>query len=330
MNDTRQTNGTSPARRLARGLCAALLLFTFPGCGGGGFSASGGIGGSGYVYGPIEELGSIVVDGVHFSIDDATIVTNGEPAAATDLTLGMYVGVFGSFDEDTETGTAMRVEFEETVSGPVTFVGVAGRRITVLRQSVLLDESTRFVGVASGDIETGMIVTVSGTRNADGQVVATLVRRRQAAEGCRILGNVVNLNVTGTTFHIGDLEIDATSALIVGGQLTDDDPVGVHALNCDSGSALMAVEVRRLDATRTVPEGDLRRVRGFVLERVSRDLFVLGVPTQGRVRVRITAKTSFEGGDEADLIRNKPLRVAGVEQADGSLKATRILFVPEP
>jgi hypothetical protein len=305
-------------------LIAASMLHA---CGGAEVTG-GGIGGSGYVAGPIEELGSIVVQGIRFDIDDATVVVNGDAAESGELALGMYVGVYATFDEDGNTGTASRVEFEESVSGPIQFVSANRQRLVVLDQTVLLDDSTRLSDITIDALRPGVVVTVSGSRDADNAVVATLVARRAPAQGCRVLGDVSDLD--GSSFRLGDLDVDASGALIVGGALADGDSVGVLADDCDGDGPLLAREVRRLDATRPPPPGPFRSVQGVVVNVVAEEqAFRMHVPALGPVRVELMTQTTFEGGTAADISRNDRLRVSGRVNDRGVLRAARVVFLEE-
>ena len=64
-------NDKLQARRAVTAVLATALLATAPGC---GSSSGGGIDGSGVVFGPIEALGSIVVSGISFDVDNADVV----------------------------------------------------------------------------------------------------------------------------------------------------------------------------------------------------------------------------------------------------------------
>jgi len=304
-------------------LIAASMLHA---CGGAEVTG-GGIGGSGFVAGPIEELGSIVVQGIRFDIDDAIVVVNGDAAESGELALGMYVSVYGTFDEDGTTGTASRVEFEESVSGPIQFVSASRRRLVVLEQIVLLDDSTRLSDIAIDELRPGVVVTVSGARDADNSIVATLVARRAPARGCRVLGDVSALD--GSTFRLGILDVDASGALIVGGALAEGDSVGVLADVCDAEGPLLAREVRRLDATRPPPPGPLRSVQGIVVNVATAQAFRMHVPGFGPVRVELMPQTVFEGGTAADISRNVRLRVTGRVNDTGVLRAARVVFLEE-
>lgn len=316
-----------PAEFPAVTLGLAMLLFVQAGCGGGLGATGGGIGGSGIVAGPIEELGSIVVEGIRFDIDEAAVVVNGDDGAAEYLALGMFVSVQGTFDAEAGTGTATRVEFEESVSGPVTFVSMDRSRFVVLEQVVTLDDETRLDGITRPGLRPGVVITVSGSRDADGAIAATLVARRTGKTKCRVLGDVEDLAEDASAFRIGDLEVDVSDAVVVGGDLVEGDSVGVLADDCDGDGALSARQIRRLDATRPNPGGPLRNVRGFVLAAPDGDRFAMRVPGVGRITVAVTSETVFEGGVEADVSRNDMLKVEGRVVGEDVLRAARIRFL---
>ena len=88
------------------------LLLALTSCG------SGGTGGSGspvVASGTVTDFGSIVVTGITFNIEDATIPVNGQPGSAADLRLGHVVTVRGTLDPGGTVGTAESVVFTSNV-----------------------------------------------------------------------------------------------------------------------------------------------------------------------------------------------------------------------
>ena len=99
------------------GVAATALSVPLAACGGGTFG--GGIGGSGVVFGVIEGIGSIIVDGIAFDTSGAEITINGE---AADIRRNVLVRVVGR----PENGRTIRADrmFELAPGGSAVGAGV--------------------------------------------------------------------------------------------------------------------------------------------------------------------------------------------------------------
>ena len=140
-------------------LACVALVGVLHGCGGGTQTASNnsgvGSGGTGsYTNGPISGLGSIIVNGVRYDVDSATVISEdaASPAAA-DLQIGMVVEVDGGAVTpgtagNTDTATAARVRYASELVGVVTvltsdtngrptLLSVMGQQVTVNARTVL-------------------------------------------------------------------------------------------------------------------------------------------------------------------------------------------------
>ncbi len=103
------------------------------GIGGTGVSSDGGIGGTGVSAEPIEDFGSLWVNGVRFETRDSTvIIEGGRPVAVPDTEAlqrhfrrGMIVQVHGTVNPDGKTGVADRVFYGDTVQGAILGIDTA-------------------------------------------------------------------------------------------------------------------------------------------------------------------------------------------------------------
>src|SRR5882672_7252852 len=114
-------------------------LLALASCGGG----TSGPGGSGATstFGTITAFGSVFVNGVEFSTSGATIVLDGNPAAESNLRVGMVVTVSGS--RSGSSGSATRVDVDDAVEGLVEAQADANHW-TVMGQTVFVDDQTKF------------------------------------------------------------------------------------------------------------------------------------------------------------------------------------------
>ncbi|WJW74622.1 DUF5666 domain-containing protein [Thiohalobacter sp. IOR34] len=186
MNTRTTILGGTVALAIATGLTA---------CGGGGGGSVAGIGGTGITTtGTITGFGSIIVNGVHYDIDSASISKDGRSAtntaANTDLRVGMVVTVQGTQNDD-GTGTATTVIYRDELQGPVSNIDVGASSFEIMGVSVQVDSSTRFSqcsddGTApvtldlSTHLSSNDLVEVSGYRITSG-IQATYVELKDSS-----------------------------------------------------------------------------------------------------------------------------------------------------
>ena len=141
-------------QRLIAALAMAAIFLAA--CGGGGSSSAPapdpdpnpggpvqGITGTGFAVGPITGFGSVIVNGVTYDTDSATFTRDGLAATQSDFSVGQFVIVSGTIDDST-SGTADTVIFDDNVDGPVTSVDDVARSFVILGQTVLVSATTSF------------------------------------------------------------------------------------------------------------------------------------------------------------------------------------------
>lgn len=285
-----------------------------------------GIGRTGVAVGPISTFGSIVVNGVHYDTDSATITINSQPATQGDLRVGQVVVISGSIDDGGTTGTANTVIFDDNVKGPIQSIDPAAGTLLVLGQQVLVGDATSFDDSINPGSLAGLsvddIVEVSGLVNADGEIAATRIELESAATSFEVLGIASDLDTVAFTFSINDLTIDYSAAELDGfpaGEISNGDLVEVEGSSFAASSELIATEVNFEDPLGAGDEGDRLELEGFITRFESAtDFDVSGIP------VTTSASTVYEDGGAADLGLNVKVEVEGDFDASGVLVATEI------
>ncbi len=293
-------------------------------CGGGGVLSDGGISGSGLVVGPIEDFGSIFVDGIELDTTGAIILVNGEQVDQSALGLGMMVAVDANVDDSGVSGAANEVVFDHVASGPIDSWMPTMKRLRILGQTVFYDEDTVFAGLSVVDLALGVPVNVSGFIDGNDEIQASRIAKSTAGGLCRAAGRIRNLSPARDSFSIRALNVDASAATIIGGALKDGEPVAVSARSCDGG-LLRAETVRLLAATAPNPAGRFRNLQGVIVERSNAGEFLMRL--MGRredLRVRISTDTVFINGSAADLQHGVRATVTGRLEDGGFLNALRI------
>ncbi|HEX7062343.1 MAG TPA: DUF5666 domain-containing protein [Woeseiaceae bacterium] len=317
------------------GFCAALAMGCafVTACGGGSETVAGiDAGGSpdpvatGIVSrGTITGFGSIIVNGVHFDVDDASIVIDGASATEADLAVGDVVLIQGTLNEDGTTGKASSVTFDDAVEGPVSAIDLAAGTLVVLGQLVRVDADTSFddrISPASLEgLAVGDIVEVAGYRRGDGSIGATRIEPQAAGEELEVTGTVSDLDAAAFTFSIGGLAVDYSQAMLEdfpGGGPENGQVVEAKGDALGAGGELLASRVE-LEDDFPGAAGDRVEVEGFITRFVSpADFDVEGVP------VTTDAQTVFENGTSADLAINRKVEVEGELSADGVIAADEV------
>ncbi|MBO9651090.1 MAG: hypothetical protein J7605_21495 [Variovorax sp.] len=163
--------------------------------------------------GSVDGAGSILVNGVRYNTDGATVVLDDVPG----LQLGMTAKVTGPFDSELTSGSAQRVESAIDLRGPVTSVNGGQGSFVILGTTVTTDDATVW-GDSSGigNVSAGATLQVWGLPSAPGTLRATRVEVR--ATGTPILSGVVqNLDVSARRFSIGGYVIDYGQAALTSG-----------------------------------------------------------------------------------------------------------------
>lgn len=299
-------SGGFPMRNAWRVLLPISGLVLLAACGGSGtLVAGGGTGGTGISTG-VMTVGSIIVNGVRFDDNLATVTIDDAPGSRAQLDNGMVVTVRGTFNDDGLTGQADAIEVENEVRGTVTATGIDN--LTVLGQAILVNGATVFANVEDlASINAGIDnVEVHGNRTAGGTIVASRVELVTGAELLdELRGTVSEFTAGGTTFFIGTQEVSFTTSAVrpEGATFGNDDLVEVRGtLNPATGvleAATVGVEdLQDVDFQPT--EGGKFEVEGFVSGFVP-PISPSTVFLVGRQQVRPSANVRFKGGLPTDL-----------------------------
>ena len=305
-------------------LFGALLfgtLLALASCGGG----TSGPGGSGATsaFGTITAFGSVFVNGVEFNTSGATIVLDDNPAAESNLRVGMVVTVNGS--RSGSSGSATRIEVDDAVKGFVE-AKVDPNHWTVMGQTVLVDDRTRFENNAQPGV--GEFAEVHGLVVADGTISGGFIEKKNAPfPAFEVKGFVKNHNDASKTFDIGTLTVNYSNATI--NDMPNPATTSWNGLLVEAkGSTCTgtAPVCGTLTASKVEPNGpqmqeaDEFEIEGFVTSLTSTSDFVVG-----NQRVVTTGSTRFEGGVASDIAVGVKLEVEGV-LAGGVLTASKVEF----
>jgi hypothetical protein len=191
-------------------LAVALAVSMLAGCGGDDDSAAP----TQTSIGTISGFGSVIVNGVRFDDANASVNMDDATGSREQLRVGMVVRVRGRIHGD-GTGVAESIQYNDCVQGPITAMNQVRNTVTVLGQTVQLDEETVFDGVALRDMNgfaVGDQVEVSCLPDpANNQFRATRMEFKERFQNgiseLEVNGVVANLDKVGT-FTINGLTVN--------------------------------------------------------------------------------------------------------------------------
>ena len=196
-------------------LCGFAVLVS---CGGG--VDSGGTGAPvALAAGPVNGLGSVIVNGVRFDDSAATIVDQDDNALTADqLQVGMTLRVDASAvvaGSGQPMATAIAIRSGSEIIGPVGSVNFLGTSMTVLGQRVRVTPATWFDSSLPGGIDavtTGQVVEVWGQYNVrTDEYVATRVAPRANPSAFELRGVLAAVGPAPQTISVGGLTISDAS-----------------------------------------------------------------------------------------------------------------------
>jgi len=211
---------------LTRSLLAASIAM-ITACGGSGSGTTTATDTGSTTSGVITGFGSVYINGVKYETDTAYFSSDDADAVERDLSVGDVCVLQGTVNPDGLTGVATSVDCDDELEGYVLdksgLVGEIGT-INVMGQNVSITADTVFSSDSAADISEVLvndIIEVHGFSDGLGGVVATRVETKNAAEDVEVKGLVSSLDAGATTFMLGSLKVDYSSAAEVPADLVD-------------------------------------------------------------------------------------------------------------
>ena len=317
--------------QLYRPLFLTTLLLTSS-CGGGGGGGGSpivdnggddtGVGGSGQVVGPLQGIGSIIINERTLNTDDASFTIEGSVGALSDLQEGQRLTVTA----DLTNNTASEVTYRSNVIGPATTVNIidplsGSAQLVVLGQQVLTNAQTRLANTSFDLLAVGQVLEVSGVLNADGILVASFIELLND-DDFSVSGTIAAVDDITMTLQIDGLTVDFSNANLIGfagtpveGQLV---AVDIADSSFIAPSQASATTVELLEAF-TLTSGEEVELEGFITDFSSASAFeVNGIP------VITNAATEFEDGAASSLGLNVQVEVEGEVNSSGTLVAESV------
>lgn len=155
----------------------------------------------------------------------AAVTVNGQAATAASLQPGVVV--VGKATRSGGGFTLQSVDVVQELRGPISAVDPAGATLTVLGTRVTVNALTRleqegtghtFTTLTFADFAVGDVVSVFGSRQADGSVLATRIEREApgAPGQVELRGTATALDATAKTFMLGTNLVSYAAATVTG------------------------------------------------------------------------------------------------------------------
>lgn len=282
--------------------------------------------------GSITQFGSIYVNGARYDTSNALFIIDGRVGDESELDIGMVVSVYGTIDDAGDNGVAWVVHYDDNVEGPVDSVDAAAGRLTVLGQTILVDETTTFA-LASGAQSLHAVseddnVAVSGFSDADGNIVATWIGDAGSTASQELTGRVTAADPEGLSFAINGLSVDYAAANLYDfatGGPDIGDAVEIAGRFDDANGHFVAEHVWSADENVSEVADTRGELEGYITARPDLTRFEI----DGSM-VQVAWSTAFENGWFFGLELNRKVEVEGRYDAAGVLIADRIAFEEAP
>lgn len=324
-------------------LLRLLVLAPLMSCGG---VDSGGTGSS-IVYGPVNGLGSIIVNGVRFDESTAAITDEDGQAVARDrLQLGVMTSVAGSgivSAANERLATAHEVRIFSELIGPIGAIDATAQILEVLGQTVRITPSTVFEddlpeGLAG--LQAGMVVEVyARPDSATGRYAATRIELRPGVTSYVVRGRIDGVDGTAGTFSIGALVVDYSSlTAAAAANVVLGNTVRVRLETVPTDGVWRALSVS--PGQRPIADGEQAKIEGRISAFVSPQRFsVDGVPVDATAAVFpdgvgaivLGARVSVEGSAKDGVVYAKEVHVEDDEdESDSSFEVHGTIDALDP
>jgi hypothetical protein len=219
--------------------------------------------------------------------------------------------------------TAERIEFAETVLGPIESIIINNpdamqATISLLGQTVRTNALTNLANVDLSTLTSGDSIAISGNRDAQGNIIASYLEKMTVVTEFRVMGPVNNL--VGTSFDISGLKVDFGSANLNQGVPDEGEVVRVKGASTDFTNAPATLKASSVQPGITLdanPDDEVE-LEGIVTQFAN----------QGNFRVNgqaIDASSAIiENGIAADIKENVRLEVEGNIDSNGILQAEKV------
>ena len=276
--------------------------------------------------GAIDGFGSVIVNGIHYETDNATIYVDGEVSDEGALSVGYVVNIEGTVDEE-GNGIAIKIDYHSAVTGNVQSIDIEAQSLIVNGQTINFNNDTLFDDAVNqitlDEIKIGSAIKISGHITTSGGVIATVIELEDAMTQSRLSGHAYDINFNDSTFFIGQQLVDFSNATLIF-------PEGINQLMEGDRVRLSGI----LEQNSLVAEGDITVLSQTITSDIPKNIEVTGIlnAVDGKYFLNGYDLTfdnaSFINGEQSDLLNESLVTIKGIISTDseGAIKVDNIIF----
>ncbi|MCP3672920.1 MAG: hypothetical protein GY829_00415, partial [Gammaproteobacteria bacterium] len=278
-------------------------------------------------HGVITGFGSVYVNGTHYNTDATQLETDeGDDENINQLKLGMVVSVKGTLSANGVEGIAKSIRHTSKIKGIIDSIDLVTPSITVLSQTILIDEQTIFHDSELDALQATNLVSIDIVDTESGEFLATRIKLYDDDPDAvfKLSGNINELDEATTTFTIYDITVNYGSAE-VNGDLVDGTLVSVKSLQQIVDSVFIAESIKVFSddehSDNYYTSYRNHAINGFVSDFVSVEEFSLG-----DFDITTNDETEYKGGIADDIVDGIQLNIHGRINSDGKIVAKKVRF----
>jgi predicted component of type VI protein secretion system len=265
--------------------------------------------------GVISGFGSVYVNGLRYVTENSSIIENGSETTEEALKVGMKVIIKANQSAD-NAPTAIEVKYIADAIGKIKEIDLAANSLTILEQTYLITDATKFDGLAFNELRIDDTVELSAFADEKGSFVVSYLTENDDAAKHQILGTVSKLSKITESFYIGSLLVSYADS-DVKGSLSNGVKVSVKGNLSPNSAEFFADEVSVQGLVLVI--GGTLTVSG-VIDDIDIEDGGITIEIEGR-KYLLTDDSDFTQGDEDSLNEGDQVSlIATVIQGESELQ----------
>ena len=246
----------------------------------------------------------ITINGVRISSVDAQVYRNSIELSANEVRAGQIISVEASLVEKKNKYSAVKIEIEDQLEGPIEAIDLKINTVTILGQTVHISSATSFTQKSLKTLKINYYLAVFGFRNESGVLEASLIELlredfQASKDTVKLAGEVISVDIEG-----GNIVIEGVKVQLDDARVND---IKVGDLLSLNGLELSAIEPNTLTAN--LSDASIQQeVKEYELNS---EVVLEGLPQ------KITAKNLFSLNGYEVIVPIELLEANNIESFEG-------------
>lgn len=271
-----------------------------------------------------EETNEITINGVQISAVGAEVYRNSIPMTAEKFRAGQIISVEAVTDGKKGKVSAIQIEIEDQLQGPIQAIDLDLNTITILGQTIHVTLGTSFTQKSLKTLKINYYLAVFGFRNEKGVLEATLIEVlredfQATKDKVKLAGEVAAVDIEGGNIVVEGVEIQLNTEAIKEIKVGDALSLNGFEISSNTGNILSATtaesniqsEVKNYDINREVV------LEGLPKKITDRNIFTLN-------GYQITVPLEIMNAQNISSVENRKLIVNGTFVGEKEILATDI------